>query len=67
MDYFEQRRQTPATWVIGDTYVAVEIDYWCRLARDLPEGHKAGEEMRLRGASFFTIQDGRITRLVDYM
>ncbi len=66
VDYFEQRRQTPATWVIGDTCVAVEIDYWCKLARDLPEGHKAGEELRLRGASFFTIQDGRITRLVDY-
>ena len=67
VDYFEQRRQTPVTWVVGADQVAVEIDYWCRLARDLPEGHKAGEEMRLRGASFFTIKDGRITRLVDYM
>ncbi len=67
VDYFEQRRQTPVAWVVGRTHVAVEIDYWCKLAKDLPEGHKAGEEMRLRGASFFTIQDGRITRLVDYM
>ena len=65
--YFEQRRQTPVAWVVDETHVAVEIDYWCRLAQDLPEGHRAGEEMRLRGASFFTIQDGRITRLVDYM
>jgi ketosteroid isomerase-like protein len=65
--YFEQRRQTPVAWVVEDPCVAVEIDYWCRLAKDLPEGHKAGEEMKLRGASFFTIQDGRITRLVDYM
>ena len=67
VEYFAQRRQTPVTWVVDDTHVAVEIDYWCKLARDLPEGHKAGTEMRLRGASFFTIQDGRITRLVDYM
>jgi steroid delta-isomerase-like uncharacterized protein len=65
--YFEQRRQTPVAWVVGDTHVAIEVDYWCRLAKDLPEGHKAGEAMRLRGASFFTIQDGRISRLVDYM
>jgi steroid delta-isomerase-like uncharacterized protein len=67
VEYFEQRRQTPVAWVIDEAHVAVEIDYWCRLAQDLPEGHKAGEEMRLRGASFFTIQEGRITRLVDYM
>jgi steroid delta-isomerase-like uncharacterized protein len=66
-DYFEQRRQTPVAWVVGAAQVAVEIDYWGRLAKDLPEGHKAGEEMRLRGASFFTIEDGRITRLVDYL
>ncbi len=65
--YFEQRRQTPVAWVIDETHVAVEIDYWCRLAQDLPEGKKAGQEMRLRGASFFTIQNGQITRLVDYM
>jgi ketosteroid isomerase-like protein len=54
-------------WVIDEAHVAVEVDYWCRLAQDLPEGHRAGEEMRLRGASFFTIQEGRIIRLVDYM
>jgi ketosteroid isomerase-like protein len=67
VEYFEQRRQTPAAWIIDASHVAVEIDYWCRLAKDLPEGHRAGEEMKLRGASFFTIQEGRITRLVDYM
>jgi ketosteroid isomerase-like protein len=48
-------------------HVAVEIEYWCRLARDLPDGKKAGTEMELRGASFFTIRNGRICRLVDYL
>lgn len=67
VEYFEQRRQAPVSWVIDDTHVAVEIDYWCRLAQDLPDGHKAGAEMRLRGASFFTIKDGRIAKLVDYV
>ena len=67
VEYFEQRQQTPVAWVVEGPRVAVEIDYWCRLAKDLPEGHKAGEEMKLRGASFFTIREGRITKLVDYM
>lgn len=66
-EWFEQRRQTPTAWVIDDAHVALEIDYWCRLAKDLPDGKKAGQEVRLRGASFFTIRNGRISRLVDYM
>jgi steroid delta-isomerase-like uncharacterized protein len=65
--YFQQRRQTVLSWVIDENHVAVEIDYWCKLAKDLSTGQKAGEELRLRGASFFTIQNGLIARLVDYM
>jgi steroid delta-isomerase-like uncharacterized protein len=67
VEYFAERRQTPVTWVIDGTRVALEIDYWCRLAKDLPDGKEAGQEMRLRGASFFTVQAGRITRLIDYL
>jgi len=65
--YFSERRQTVMMWVINDDKVAIEIDYWCKLAKDLPNGKKAGEEMTLRGTSFFTIKDSLITRLVDYM
>jgi|GEM_PF-1704210 len=67
VEFFEQRRQRPIAWVIDGPNVAVEIEYWCRLAKDLPDGHKAGQEMTLRGASFFTIRHGKIVRLVDYM
>jgi ketosteroid isomerase-like protein len=66
-EFFEERRQTPINWVLGEDRGAVEIDYWCRLAKDLPNGARAGEEMRLRGASFFTFREERICRLVDYM
>ncbi|OHB68521.1 MAG: hypothetical protein A2Y77_04965 [Planctomycetes bacterium RBG_13_62_9] len=66
-EWFEQRRQKPLAWVLDGGHVALEIDYWCRLAKDLPDGKKAGEEMTLRGASFFTIRSGLISRLVDYM
>jgi steroid delta-isomerase-like uncharacterized protein len=65
--YFEKRRQTPVLWIVDDAHVAVEIEYWCRLAKDLPGKKKAGEELEFRGASFFTIENGLIVRLVDYM
>jgi steroid delta-isomerase-like uncharacterized protein len=67
VEFFQQRRQTPVAWVVDGTNVAVEIEYWCRLAKDLPNGHKAGQEMTLRGASFFTVRNGEIVKLVDYM
>jgi len=67
LGFFEQRRQTPISWVICNNQVAVQIDYWCKLAKDLPGGKKAGEEMKLRGASFFEIRDGLICKLTDYM
>jgi ketosteroid isomerase-like protein len=66
-EWFESRRQTATGWVIDDTHAALEIDYWCRLAKNLPDGKKAGQEIKLRGASFFTLRNGRISRLVDYM
>jgi ketosteroid isomerase-like protein len=64
---FTERRQTATGWVENGDDVAVEIDFQCRLAEDFPDMEKAGKEMTLRGASFFTIRNGRITRLVDYM
>ncbi len=67
LEFFEQRQQMPLSWVISDNQVAVEIDYWCKLAKDLPNGKLAGDEMKLRGASFFEIRDGLIRKLTDYM
>jgi ketosteroid isomerase-like protein len=67
LEYFSERRQAVLFWVIDNDRVAIEIDYWCKVAKDLPNGKKTGEEITLRGASFFTIKDGLINRLVDYM
>lgn len=66
-EFFEARRQTALAWVVDGDRIAVEVEFWCRIAKDLPGGSKAGQEMTLRGASFFTLHDGRITRLIDYM
>lgn len=66
-EYFAERRQTVLGYVIDGDQVAIEVEFWCKIAKDLPNGTKAGQEMILRGASFFTLKDGYITRLIDYM
>jgi ketosteroid isomerase-like protein len=66
-EIFKVRRQTPVTRVFDGDNAAMEVKYWCVLAVDLPDGKKAGEEVEFRGASFFGIHDGLITRLTDYL
>jgi ketosteroid isomerase-like protein len=66
-EIFSERRQTLTTMVLDENNIAVEVEYWARLAMDLPDGKKAGEEVQFRGASFFMVRDGRISRLTDYM
>jgi ketosteroid isomerase-like protein len=66
-EIFSERRQTPTNMVLDEKNIAVEVEYWARLAMDLPDGKKAGEEVQFRGASFFVVRDGRISRLTDYM
>lgn len=49
---------------LGSTFVA-EIAYRGRLAIDIPDGPLAGTSIELQGQSAFSIQQGRISRLVD--
>lgn len=63
---YEDRQLTAIHWVMSENSVAVETELWCRLAKDLPNGLKAGEGLRLKGATFFIIENGLIKRLVDY-
>jgi len=66
-EFFEARRLTALGWVVEGDRIAIEVEFWCRISKDLPGGSKAGQEMTLRGATFFTFKNGRITQLVDYM
>ena len=43
----------------------VEIDYAATVAADLPNGWKAGQELAFRGASYFELSDGLISRIID--
>lgn len=67
LQFFVERNQTPQNWVVDSEGAAVEIIYEAVLAKDLSKELKAGMKIKIRGASFFTIENGLITKLVDYM
>jgi hypothetical protein len=44
VEYFSERRQSVLSWVVDAEQIAIEINYWCKIAKDLPNGKKAGWE-----------------------
>lgn len=65
---FASRKQTILECVIsGDSSsVALHVEFAGVPLVDLPNGMKAGEAAILRGASFFTLKDDKIIKLVDF-
>ena len=61
---FTARHQTVRTAVVDGDQVALEVDWTGVPAIDLGP-IKAGNEFALRGASFLTIADGKLCRIVD--
>lgn len=61
---FVTRRQTVRTAVVERDCVALEIDWTGVPAVDLG-AMKAGAQVTMRGASFLTIADGKLVRIVD--
>lgn len=61
---FASRRQTVRTAVVDGDNVALEVDWVGTPAVDLGP-MKAGVEVAMRGASFITIADGKLVRIVD--
>ena len=61
---FDQRKQTIRTALVDGNNVALEIDWLGTPAFDLGP-MKAGVEVTMRGASFLTIVDGKLSRIVD--
>lgn len=43
----------------------VDVDFTGKLAIDLPNGMKAGEELNLKGKSEYSFKDDKISRIVD--
>jgi hypothetical protein len=65
VEAFTSRRQEVTNAItVADTTLA-EITYTAVVARDLPNGWTAGQDITLTGASSFRLRDGRITHLID--
>lgn len=62
---FSSRRQTVTDAVVAGDRVALQVVFEAVVACDLPNGWRAGQAVRLTGASFFTLRDGLIARVVD--
>lgn len=62
---FTSRHQTITNAVVDGDRVAMEVDWTGTLAVDLGP-IKAGKLIAMRGASFMTIEEGLLTRIVDF-
>ncbi|WP_164870877.1 nuclear transport factor 2 family protein [Mesobaculum littorinae] len=62
---FERRRQTVTNTVTVVDTTLIEVDYSAVVAKDLPNGWKAGQELVFSGASAFRIEDGMIASIID--
>jgi len=63
---FSYRRQRLINLVTGAGKAAAEIEFEGRAAVDLPNGVRAGETVRVRGASFFEFRGPLLCRIADY-
>ena len=63
---FSYRRQKLVSLVLGQGKAAAEIEFEGKAAVDLPNGTKAGETVRVRGASFFEFRGQLLSRIADY-
>lgn len=63
---FSYRRQRLINLIIGEGKAAAEIEFEGKAAVDLPNGVKAGETIKIRGASFFEFRGRLLCRIADY-
>ena len=63
---FSHRRQRLINLVIGAGKAAAEIEFEGKAAVDLPNGVKAGELVKIAGASFFEFRGRLLSRIADY-
>ncbi|MEO0816904.1 MAG: nuclear transport factor 2 family protein [Pseudomonadota bacterium] len=63
---FSYRRQRIVNIVSTGTKAAAEVEFEGKAAVDLPTGVAAGETVKIRGASFFELRGGLLSRVADY-
>ena len=62
---FAEREQTFLDCIAIDDRAAVRIGYRAKVKTDLPNGWKAGQEIKMTGTSFFMISEGKISEVID--
>ena len=63
---FSYRRQRIISLTHAAGRAAAEVEFEGKAAVDLPNGVRAGETMKLRGASFFEMRGNLLSRIADY-
>jgi ketosteroid isomerase-like protein len=63
---FSYRRQRLVNVLTGAGKAAAEIEFEGKAAVDLPNGIRAGETVKIRGASFFEFRGNLLCRIADY-
>ncbi|MBX4147248.1 nuclear transport factor 2 family protein [Paenibacillus sp. FSL W7-1279] len=63
---FSYRCQTIIGYSFEDDKTQVAIDYEGILAKDLPNGMKAGEKIHLKGKSVFAFRDDKVAVIEDH-
>lgn len=63
---FSHRCQTIVGYSFEDDKLQIEIDYEGILAKDLPNGMKAGEKIHMKGKSVFGFKNDRIVVIEDF-
>jgi len=63
---FSYRRQRLINLIIGEGKASAEIEFEGKAAVDLPNGVRAGETVKIRGASFFEFRGRLLSRIADY-
>ncbi len=63
---FSYRRQRMTNLIIGEGKASAEIEFEGKAAVDLPNGVRAGETVKIRGASFFEFRGRLLSRIADY-
>ena len=63
---FSYRRQRIKNFVAGPGKAAAEIEFEGKAAVDLPNGLRAGETIKVLGASFFEFRGNLLCRIADY-
>ena len=63
---FESRHQKINKYNFENDTASIEIDFEGVLSKDIPNGLKSGERLKLKGKSVFKFIDGKIVSLSDY-